>query len=64
MPNFKWGNVYVFLASATVDAEAAKIGDVVYNVTTYDPEGDAITFSSVCDPAASCPLELRQSKLF
>ena len=50
-------------ASVNVDAEDAQIGDVVYTVTTYDPEGDDITFTSTCTPA-DCPLELRQSEFF
>ena len=59
---FSYLTVLSELASATVDAETAKIGDVVYTVSTSDPEGDAISFAATCDPAVDCPLEIRQSK--
>ena len=53
--------LYSFLASATVDAETAKAGDIVYTVSSSDPESDVVTYSATCTPNADCPLEIRQS---
>ena len=53
--------MYSFLGSATVDAETAKAGDIVYTVSSSDPESDVISYSATCTPLADCPLEIRQS---
>ena len=61
MNDFSEGLLYSFLGSATVDAETAKAGDIVYTVSSSDPENDVVSYSATCTPLADCPLEIRQS---